>query len=244
MMMKRYLALVCAAMMILTMAGCGKDKTPPEQVADSQPTLTVEELEEEVDFERATEDGKIATAEQGEVVVATTSNSPASTATATVGAPRSTVNPENIWDADPVNYDSDSFTLPDAVQMKDGSLGVLSIPSIKLSVPIYETDNEIEDMFHGVAHMKETSCWAGNVGLAGHNRGANTFFGQIHKLKEGDTVKLTTALGERSYKVTGSYTIGQDDWSYLGRTDDNRITLITCIDNAPTQRLCVQAVEG
>ncbi len=37
--------------------------------------------------------------------------------------------------------------------------------------------------------------------------------------------------------------IAETDWSRLGRTQDNRVTLITCISGKPSLRLCVQAVE-
>ena len=37
--------------------------------------------------------------------------------------------------------------------------------------------------------------------------------------------------------------IAGDDWSYLSRTDDNRITMITCITGKPDLRLMVQARE-
>ena len=37
--------------------------------------------------------------------------------------------------------------------------------------------------------------------------------------------------------------IAGDDWSYLSRTDDNRITMITCITGKPDLRLMVQAKE-
>ena len=37
--------------------------------------------------------------------------------------------------------------------------------------------------------------------------------------------------------------IDETDWSMLGRTEDNRITMTTCIDGEPSKRLVVQAVE-
>ena len=37
--------------------------------------------------------------------------------------------------------------------------------------------------------------------------------------------------------------IEETDFSNLERTSDNRITLITCVNNQPTKRWCVQAVE-
>ncbi|MFQ7749463.1 MAG: hypothetical protein ACLRJV_20170 [Eubacteriales bacterium] len=33
------------------------------------------------------------------------------------------------------------------------------------------------------------------------------------------------------------------DWSYLNSTSDNRITIITCLANQPTKRVCVQGIE-
>lgn len=37
--------------------------------------------------------------------------------------------------------------------------------------------------------------------------------------------------------------ISSTDYSYLNEMGDNRITLITCVKNQPSLRLCVQAVE-
>ena len=37
--------------------------------------------------------------------------------------------------------------------------------------------------------------------------------------------------------------ISEDDWSALTRTEDNRITLVTCITGKPNMRLMVQALE-
>ena len=38
--------------------------------------------------------------------------------------------------------------------------------------------------------------------------------------------------------------INEEDWSYLGATEDNRITLITCVTGQKDKRLCVQAIES
>ena len=37
--------------------------------------------------------------------------------------------------------------------------------------------------------------------------------------------------------------ISSTDYSYTNEMGDNRITLITCVANQPSLRLCVQAVE-
>lgn len=45
------------------------------------------------------------------------------------------------------------------------------------------------------------------------------------------------------YEIVLSTIIYETDWSYLEETEDNRITLITCVRNRPNKRLCVQAIE-
>ena len=37
--------------------------------------------------------------------------------------------------------------------------------------------------------------------------------------------------------------IHQTDWRYIENTEDNRITLITCVENMYEYRRCIQAVE-
>ena len=62
-------------------------------------------------------------------------------------------------------------------------------------------------------------------------------------MKDGDIVKYKTAIGTKTYKVTFAGAISYTDFSYLNERGDNRITLITCIANQPSLRLCVQAQE-
>lgn len=219
------------------LTGCNSNE---ENSSSEEPARTIsqEDLKDEIDFESA----EFVTGEDGEVLIAMSPDG----GTGTDGAAlRSDLSPDEVWENDStVLTGSDGFTLPEAVQLEDGSLGTLQIPAINLTVSVYETeDNELEAMVEGVAHFKETSCWDGNIGLAGHNQGVNTFFQDLYKLKDGDQIILTTALGTRTYEVNMSKEIDETDWSYLGRTDDNRITLITCVNHDLTKRLCVQGVE-
>ena len=62
-------------------------------------------------------------------------------------------------------------------------------------------------------------------------------------LKKGDKIKYTTKFGTRTYQVKTVTKINETDYSYLERTSDNRMTLITCVENVPRKRWCVQAVE-
>lgn len=137
---------------------------------------------------------------------------------------------------------STQFTLPDGLYYSDGSLGRLKIPTLGLSVKVYE-DESLESLSKGAGHFKSTSVWDGNVGLAGHNRGVANHFGEIHTLERGDRITYTTKLGTRTYEVYFAGKISETDFSRLGRTSENIITLITCVRNERDLRWCVQARE-
>ena len=125
---------------------------------------------------------------------------------------------------------------------RNGSLGRLEIPSLDLSVRIYQgTDSKT--LAKGVGHFEDTSIWEGNVCLAAHNRGANSYFGQIHTLDIGDKIILTTKLGTRTYKVTDVFKVSETDRSGLADSGENMLTLYTCVRNQRDQRWCVTAAE-
>ena len=125
---------------------------------------------------------------------------------------------------------------------KNSSLGRLEIPALDLSVRIYQgTDSKT--LAKGVGHFEETSIWEGNVCLAAHNRGTNSYFGQIHTLNIGDKITLTTKLGTRTYQVTDVSKVSETDRSGLADASENLLTLYTCVRNQRDQRWCVTAVE-
>lgn len=144
-------------------------------------------------------------------------------------------------------YNEDYFQYPitDVSEVRDssdGSIGTLRIPEIDLKVTAYDGDT-YEAMKKGVGHIASTSAWDGNIGLVGHNRGSNDYFRKLKNLELGDEITYKTKLGIREYEVTFIGRISETDWSRLQYTDDNRITLITCVEDVPDKRLCVQAVE-
>ena len=125
---------------------------------------------------------------------------------------------------------------------KNGALGRLEIPALDLSVRIYQgTDSKT--LAKGIGHFKNTSIWNGNVCLAAHNRGANSYFGQIHTLDIGDKITLTTRLGTRTYKVTDVSKVSETDRGGLADSGENMLTLYTCVRNQRDQRWCVTAAE-
>jgi len=124
----------------------------------------------------------------------------------------------------------------------NGSLGTLDIPAIRLSVDIFQgTDSAT--LKKGVGHFEDSSIWDGNVGVCAHNRGANSYFGEIHNLQLGDTISLTTRLGTRTYEVTSMSKVSETDRSALSASGSNQITLYTCVRDEREFRWCVQGVE-
>ena len=124
----------------------------------------------------------------------------------------------------------------------NGSLGTLKIPSIGLTVGVYEgTDSAA--LLKGAGHFENTSIWMGNVPIAGHNRGVRNDFGKIHTLKTGDIITFTTVLGTRTYAVSSVTKVDVTDTSGLASTAENYITLYTCVENQPAYRWCVRGVE-
>lgn len=130
----------------------------------------------------------------------------------------------------------------DDLYYSGGYLGRLKIPSLDVNVKVYEgTDSKT--LAKGAGHFPDTSIWDGNCCIAGHNRGANCYFGNIHTLKLGDTITLTTKLGTRTYEVTSVSKVSETDQSGLAASKTNMLTLYTCVRDQRDQRWCVQAVE-
>ena len=119
----------------------------------------------------------------------------------------------------------------------------IKIPKISLNAEISEgTNQEIMNQF--VGHFEETSKTTGNIGLAAHNRGYKVnYFSEIKKLKEGDEIIYKYYNFEKTYIVVKNKIIKDTDWSNLENTNENKITLITCVENEPEYRRCIQGIE-
>ncbi len=119
----------------------------------------------------------------------------------------------------------------------------LEIPNINLKANIQEgTTKEIMDQFIG--HFEESKTWIGNVCLAAHNRGyENNYFAEVKKLKEGDKIIYHYQDASREYLVEKNDIIEATDLSCLENTEDNILTLITCVENEPNYRRYVKAIE-
>lgn len=221
---------ICAAL-VLAVAVCGAFAV--SRLREEPARYALETSGGEVDF--AAPELRVHTAEDGIAVVNPT--------TADAAPVKAVADPAEIWQGD-VAPTHGGFTLP--VTMDDDSIGILTVPDLGLSVRVYESESEMEDMERGAAHFKSTSAFDGNIGISAHNvnlDGTSGYFLNLHTLTKDAVITYETALGTREYTVESIKEIGENDWSLLGRTEDNRITLITCITGKPEKRLCVQAIE-
>lgn len=128
------------------------------------------------------------------------------------------------------------------IETKEANWKII-IPKISLEAEICEgTSKKVMNGY--VGHFEETSLKSGNIGLAAHNRGYQVnYFANIKKLQIGDEIIYKYYDFEKTYKVSKNIIITDEDWSFLEETEENTITLITCIENQPEYRRCVQAIE-
>lgn len=148
-----------------------------------------------------------------------------------------------VMETPAVSYPVTAYTnLTSDLYYSGGYLATLQIPRLGVNVKVYQGTDSAQ-LAKGAGHFPGTSVWDGNVAVAGHNRGANCYFGDIHKLAQGDTITLTTKLGKRTYAVTSVEKVSETDSSMLAATPDNCITLYTCVRNESAYRWCVRAVE-
>lgn len=143
----------------------------------------------------------------------------------------------------------------DITKVPENLIGYLSIPSLKkdfyINMPIKE-GTDLNTLATAIGHFKETPLTLGNVCFAGHNSGSNIrgqyvgFFDKLKNLKNGDLIKYNNSKKEYTYKVVSNTIIPETDLSVLENSDENKITLITCVDNIENSRAyrrCVVATR-
>ena len=141
------------------------------------------------------------------------------------------------------NIISEESILSNQNSQEENKIWQIEIEKISLNAEIAEgTSKEILNKYIG--HFEETQKEKGNIGLAAHNRGYDVnYFQNLRLLKEGDEIKYKYNQYENTYEVTKNIIIKDTDWQYLENTEENTLTLITCVENEPNYRRCVQAVE-
>ncbi len=123
------------------------------------------------------------------------------------------------------------------------NLWQLEIPKIGLVANIAEgTTDAILNKY--VGHFEESQLEDGNVCLAAHNRGYDVnYFSRLKELNLNDEIIYIVHGKKKIYKVSLITIINDTDWTLLENTNENKITLITCVENVPEKRRCIQAIE-
>ncbi len=136
----------------------------------------------------------------------------------------------------------DTTTNDDLMLKIDGEsvLGVIKIDKIGYEGLIYE-GTSLETLDKGIGHFEKSPYLEGNVCLAGHNYSG--VWKNLHTIENGDTITYTSFLGTKEYEVNNVQEIIETDWTLLDNTEENYLTLITCVKGKPSLRLAVQAIE-
>lgn len=123
------------------------------------------------------------------------------------------------------------------------SLTRIRIPAIDVDVVVVEgvTPSALRA---GAGHYPQTPlpCESGNVAIAGHRTTYGKPFGNLDRLKAGDTIELTTPIGGCVYQLTKApFAVDPNDLSVIDATPDRSVTLTTCHPRgSAAQRLVVK----
>lgn len=93
-----------------------------------------------------------------------------------------------------------------------------------------------------IGHFKGSAYLTGNVCLAAHNRGFDkNYFENLKDINIFDEIKYTVGEKEYKYIVSKKYIVNEYDISVLDDTLNKTLTLITCVNDQPQNRLVVKA---
>jgi len=104
--------------------------------------------------------------------------------------------------------------------------GVLRIPSLKLTVPIYPDESDLH-LNRGVGLVSGSGSpdQGGNAAIAGHRDG---YFRVLKDVKRGDVIEIQTRRAVHRYRITAIDIVDKRDNRLLSDTEDPSLTLVTC----------------
>lgn len=119
----------------------------------------------------------------------------------------------------------------------------IEIPKIELKAPI-ASGTEEDTLNEYVGHFENTSMLDGNIGLAAHNRGYKVnYFARVKELEIGDLIYYYYKGINKKYQIDLKEIIKDTNWEFLEPTKEDKLTLITCVEDMPELRRCIQATE-
>lgn len=146
------------------------------------------------------------------------------------------INPKNIYEN---TYEKNYNIEKDVVDNN----WRLTIPAIGLDADISEGTDE-ETLNKWIGHFEMTGYVEGNIALAAHNRGYPVnYFKDVKNLAYGDEIIYYYHGTLLKYKVIEMNIIRDTQVEVLENTEENIITLITCLEDEPEFRRCVIGVE-
>lgn len=152
---------------------------------------------------------------------------------------------ENITIGDNDNLIDTDVANDDYEINENDVIGKLTIPDILLKEAPIKEGTELSILSEAIGHFKSTSIYSGNVGLASHNSGGKgDYFKNLKNIKIGSEIYYESQYGVKRYIVDTKEIIEETDFTYLENSDENKITLITCVAGQRNKRLCVQAKEN
>ena len=123
-------------------------------------------------------------------------------------------------------------------EIETDAVATLSIPSLNddfyIDMPI-KNSTELSTLAVAIGHFDGTPWVSGNVCLAAHNSGINSlgnyvgYFDKIKNLNEGDLIYYTYDNVTYTYEVLYVTKISETDTSVLENTEEDILTLITCV---------------
>ncbi|WP_407723778.1 class C sortase [Ruminococcus sp. JL13D9] len=133
------------------------------------------------------------------------------------------------------------------LNLDDGVMGYVEIPSIAVRLPIYHGESE-DILEKGAAHLEHTSFPIGGENthacISAHcGYPTQKFFDDIDELKNGDEITINVLNRTLKYAVTGTDVVEPDDSSKLEIIKGkDMLTLVTCTPyGINSQRLLVHA---
>ncbi len=124
--------------------------------------------------------------------------------------------------------------------------GYISIPKINLNYPVLDKATAASmDVAVGINYGPGLNK-VGNTVIMGHNSSNGTFFSDLYKLTNGDSVYITDNSNTRvRYVVYNMYESSAEDLSYFTRDTSGKreISLSTCKTNDTSNRLVIWARE-
>ncbi len=141
---------------------------------------------------------------------------------------------ENISSRSSVDKKRDKYQDEADALLESQAIGVIRIDKINVVLPVYGNTTE-EALLDGAGVVEDTNPPTSEKNtvsvLAGHRGGRNEkeSFLNIHKLENGDEIKITTKDQILYYKVVGEEIIEPTDWSkFTKEKEKTKLFLVSC----------------